>query len=433
MDDGPERLRTDEVELRAELLLPGPVDSALALRGGGVIAWADGEMLRDGASLGDAPAALGAVETTEGSILFAAEGGWWLHDGDSLAVSPWTDVIPPGEVARAGGRLWIGASDGLWFTDSDDLFQVQIDAGPVPSPRFAVDEGGAWVHHDDRLVYVDPDAPGPIEAGEGGATGLVVDALGRAWWADGGLLRRSLPDGGWEAWEDDIPVDGGRSGGAATWWRWGDKLLHHDGVEFTELATTGDVVDVDPFGRALLIDDAGLHLAVAGRPLHWLGLDEGEELVLPTDFSLLLPPGDAPASLTVTLDETPVAHSDGAFSLDPLDLSDGVHELVATATWGDGEETTSSLFFNVGAFDPPTWTDDIEPLYDDFCTPCHDPAGGAHLLTSRATWEAEFDLILDQVTRGEMPLANATNPNVQPLGVQEIQLLRAWAAGGFAE
>jgi hypothetical protein len=40
-------------------------------------------------------------------------------------------------------------------------------------------------------------------------------------------------------------------------------------------------------------------------------------------------------------------------------------------------------------------------------------------------------LILNSVESGAMPLNNDTNPTIDAVSPTEIQLIRAWAAGGF--
>jgi hypothetical protein len=50
-----------------------------------------------------------------------------------------------------------------------------------------------------------------------------------------------------------------------------------------------------------------------------------------------------------------------------------------------------------------------------------------------AAWQAEINLIMNAVESGSMPLNNDTNPTIDAVAPVDIQLIRAWAAGGFLQ
>jgi hypothetical protein len=72
-----------------------------------------------------------------------------------------------------------------------------------------------------------------------------------------------------------------------------------------------------------------------------------------------------------------------------------------------------------------TWQSHIQAIYERSCASCHQYGGVAHLLDSKERWVNEFDLILNSIERGQMPLAS------QPLSIREQDLIRAWRSGGY--
>jgi hypothetical protein len=72
-----------------------------------------------------------------------------------------------------------------------------------------------------------------------------------------------------------------------------------------------------------------------------------------------------------------------------------------------------------------TWQSHIQAIYERSCASCHQYGGVAHLLDSKDRWVDEFDLILNSIERGQMPLAS------QPLSIREQDLIRAWRSGGY--
>ncbi|HCP46887.1 MAG TPA: hypothetical protein DIU15_12650, partial [Deltaproteobacteria bacterium] len=93
----------------------------------------------------------------------------------------------------------------------------------------------------------------------------------------------------------------------------------------------------------------------------------------------------------------------------------------------------ASLFFSVGEFVPPTWTDDIEPLFQAECGLCHRAeqgsvtVGGGRPLDTLVAWQADIDLILEVLEDGRMPLNNPS------LSGDDIRTIEDWRAGGFLE
>ena len=113
--------------------------------------------------------------------------------------------------------------------------------------------------------------------------------------------------------------------------------------------------------------------------------------------------------------------------LDPLDFEDGPQSLEFVVAYDDAlEPIQTSFLFSVGEFIPPTWVEEIEPLFERECAECHTDSGVSRPLDTPAAWQADLDLIFFNLEGGRMPL-----PPRDPLTLSEIQLVRSWAAGNF--
>jgi uncharacterized membrane protein len=106
--------------------------------------------------------------------------------------------------------------------------------------------------------------------------------------------------------------------------------------------------------------------------------------------------------------------------------------LTVLASYSDREEAIeSTLTFVVGPFVPPTWTDDIRPIFLEHCQRCHDSGGaltaGVDLpLDSGEQWQINIEDILRLVEDGTMP-----SEDDEALSDEEVQTIRAWRIGGF--
>jgi hypothetical protein len=137
------------------------------------------------------------------------------------------------------------------------------------------------------------------------------------------------------------------------------------------------------------------------------------------------------SGMSATLNGEAVAFSESSWTLtlDPLELDDGAHSLEFTVAYDDLlDPIVSPFLFSVGEFVPPTWDADIQPLFARECAECHTDQGVSRPLDTPAAWQADLHLILYNLQEQRMPL-----PPRDPLTLSEIQLVRAWAAGGFPE
>lgn len=202
------------------LELPSIARSLLAVDGALLIGTDAGLLLQRGA---DAPVPIVVTRFSEAEpgatgvihalaprphegVLVAAEHGLFVWDGQRLARSPVSDVVPaPVRVVSAtiGGNeqvAVVGADRSVWwFGPVSSRLAVPASADVIPAIAFVDD--ALWVSADDTLVRVH--GPGgtvelPRELGSGAIRAL-AGAAGTLWvLAQGGVLRRS---GGGESWD----------------------------------------------------------------------------------------------------------------------------------------------------------------------------------------------------------------------------------------
>ncbi len=162
----------------------------------------------------------------------------------------------------------------------------------------------------------------------------------------------------------------------------------------------------------------------AGRYLRVEGLLEGSPL---NSASQITVSATAPESvidvvarvggIALTVD------GDGPWTvpLDPIDVGPGSHALTVEIRYADGETIIEVINFR----GPPSWEADIEPLVLAHCANCHGVQGAPLPLETAAQWTTLFDEILVAVETGRMPIGS------RALNVDELDLIRNWATGGF--
>ncbi len=400
---------------------------------------------------GDAGTIGGLTHLSGGELLVSGSQGLFVVGEEGMEPSPLNELLPDlgpaGLHSMSGDDLWIVGQDGLLLWREGSVYDVQPSSLPIAGSEVVWGElDGAqalWVGAGDAIYALVEDSSGfsaRPRAGAFAVTGLAVDSYGTLWAAsDGGLWGR-WPDGVEEVL--DLPfvtLDAAASGRSGELWLMTDQglWLHETGTfRPVDNAPPGSLVAVDSVGRALLVSDEGLVRLSAGRPLLFLGLADGSELQGATPVHLLPTLTEAFEGVSATLDGVAVTldeSDDFALLLDPDLLSDGAHEVQATATYGEDDLVTASLYFSVGEFIPPTWSADIEPLFVRECALCHSAtagatsAGGGHPMDSLAAWQTEIEEVLDSVINERMPL------NSDPFDEATISLIEDWRAGGFLE
>ncbi|MCO4769311.1 MAG: hypothetical protein KDA24_04720 [Deltaproteobacteria bacterium] len=470
----------DPLQGTSEVLIEGAVTFAELLPGWRIVAGVDGRLLELGpldvepTDHGDAAGTLLAAEPlADGGALIAGSRGLFTLQPWGLAPSPLGDVWSPIGATQLlsapsddGLDLWLADQTGLSLWRDGNLFAITAGDLPTAGAQIAWGSpvqgyGALWVAAGDVVYALVEQGDGFVTWEEGGEldpVALEVDGVDDLWtilsgggdpdWGVAGDVRRRLPDGTWQWFRLPAQPRALVSGPSANVWlrseeeqprlwhqlldTWADVQI--DGA--SPVSAEDTLVGTDPAGRLLVAGPTGLRRISLDRPVVFLDLEDGQALQEPTTVTVLPTLAAEAAGVTVRLDGsavevTPVELGDRtawSLSLDPVDLSDGAHELVVTASWSDGvDPVEQALFFSVGAFDPPTWGEDIESLNLDFCARCHTPNGGAHLLDTRARWEDEVDLILQNVISGAMPISG------DKLDSDEIRLIELWRAGGFPE
>ena len=443
-----------------ELLLDQPVDFVASDSVLGLYVGIDtGLVTLD--PLASEPAALGAeagsigglCQLPGGELLVSGSQGLFVSSDDGLVASPLNEALPSlgasSLFAVTEGTeldLWIISSDQLLLWRAGEVFDLQPEGLPASARSVVFGElngsQALWVGAGEQLYALveDDGFTAYPRAGDFAVSSLAADSYGTLWAATDGSLWGRWPDGTEEAL--DLPfatlgVSANEHAGEL-WITTDDGLWLHEAGVFRPIegAPEGVVVGTDAVGRALVSGEAGLSRLSAGRPLLFLGVADGSELEDLATLHLLPTVTPDFVGLTALLDGEPVTvdTADGwSLVLDPDLLSDGAHEVQATADYGKDELVVASLYFSVGEFIPPTWSADIEPLFQAECALCHSATGGAttagggHPIDSLAAWQTEIEEILHAVSEGLMPL------NAPPFDEQQIGLVEDWRAGGFLE
>ena len=175
-------------------------------------------------------------------------------------------------------------------------------------------------------------------------------------------------------------------------------------------------------------DASGLQRASTTRPLVVVGLDPGMVVGRATAVTLLPTAPAAVTSLTARLvdpsgGEVPLDVVDGTVLVDPEGLAAGPWTFHAEAVY-DGRVSTAEVPVFLGAAFEPTWTDDIEPIYQNDCALCHDGAASTVLETPE-DWERVIEEVIYNVEVGNMPLGGTPLPDV------EVVIIEAWRDAGF--
>jgi hypothetical protein len=447
-EEGPSALRIRGPEaLDDELVSAVRVDRTLALAQHATLLSEGSQLSRQHADgtvedLGSEPGPLTAAARFGDVAVLAGTRGVFTLDTLGLRRSPIDEALVDHTVhamVEGGDSLWLATDGGLLRWHGGVLTAVEPEGLPLTDAVISaasLDEGeGVWVASAETLFAV-YDAGDGLQArveADRQPHAMATDAAGSLWCADGDRLLRRQPDGSWDEWIPPSRVQAlaSRPDRNEVWITLEDSVAVFDASDFRGVEPTpeGEIVDVDSLGRALIVDRDVRRLSL-DRPMAMTGAPAGV-LEEPMEISFFPTRPDRVEGLDVLLDggDSMTLSEPFTLALDPLDFEEGPHRLDMAVRYDDREEpVNSSLSFGVGAFEVPTWTSGIEPLHRGACAECHDPGGSARLLATSAQWQADVDLVLDNVTDQLMPL-----PPNDPLTVVQIQAIQAWAAGGFPE
>ena len=378
-----------------------------------------------------------------GATLVLASGGVFILRDATWVPSPLVldgpvrdAVLLPSPTGRGTGDLWIATATSLYRVVDDRAERLALDED-LSSVELAIaqrPEGPSlWVRLEDRVLEVWRDRNGALRTaslvlegeldaigGDRSLTGwLVLDGSLHSIGADrrvidhgiavARLLTSPLATEIW-VWSPD----------GAVWLHSDDRFYSVEGLD----VSAGDTVALGADGS----------LFVAGATARRFSPRHRVTMGGPVDGSLLADAVDFPIevqgapTIEATLDGEGIAVSDPpSLTIDPSTLTEGTHELVVRIVFDDGTlPTVTRRSFEV--LTNATWSEDIGPLYQMYCSDCHGEAGPANTrLDGMSNWQTEIEKITDNVTEGRMPLGRP------PLSQREVALIELWSRLGYPE
>ena len=434
-------------ERSAEVLLPadatGATGRALPIAPYGVLAETKGTPVVDLPNAaqttrieGLAGDVIDVARLPQGTLLLSTEVGLVAWDGE-LRDSPLAELVqsPVRDIAVDGAVVWLLTDEGLLRWSSGELSTVTLDGAAVEGPIFA---GGRL--NDASVLWAATPELVAMEWREGAAVvvdhtpertpeSLAVDADGRVWAIDDGVLWRRDLDGSWARYESEaralsVVGDAGVDHAVVSY---ADGTVLEAGARLRTLQgqSQGTVRGLDAAGRIFVTTEAGIERWYSDLTPALDGLESGGALRAARTLYLSLSQRDQVDKVTATLDgaEIPVLSEPWRLQLDPVELSDGTHTLEVAAAYLNDATATMEVPFDVFSITS-TWSEHVEPIYDASCAGCHGAAQSPNLSTPEA-WESHIGRIIERVDAGEMP------PGTNNLTPDEVNLIRAWRAGGF--
>lgn len=439
------------IQLVTELLADSAPSWAGALANDGVLAAYPDQVLRIETATTSAlspPAGqlVGVGRWDRGQLVAASDGFYALHE-DGLVRSPLSEALAELEpadllpVERLGQRqLWIAGTEGLAFWAEGRVQRVR--PGDLPTAGCSLAHGpqisgvpAVWAACQGQLYGLIDDGTGPkahLQAAVSDVRSLAADDAGTVWIVNGqGEVWSRGPSGDWRPHDFATEATQVMAAGPDTWIHTASGLWHHNSDGFAEVL---DQTNVQPLaattaGQLVLASDAGLVRGHLQRVVRLNGLTANALLEAATEVAIYPIQPDTVSTVDATLDDQPISvQGMWQVSLDPASLPDGSHTLSVTVTYEDGQALQSDLRFSRYAGPPPTWTQDVEPIFEARCAICHGNDSGARRLDGAALWQEQIDAILLNVTTANMPL-----PPNPPLTVDELQRIEGWVAAGYPE
>lgn len=363
----------------------------------------------------------GDPERASGAFLITTRGLFERHNDIWLRWSFPVELLESMKIRDLEGAcsgqdsvMYLEAGESLWEVRYGDIASlreaVTLTGMSAVGPDVRV---GFVALRDGELVRFDGSGWARIPFDEGNVTAAGA-ADGVLWAAVDGLLYRRNRFDEWKyldapMWPTPIEEIRGYAAGGA-WLVRADQLCHVEPHE------TLRVQGLRPYGR--IDQGSGLSLLVSGDPA--MG-----------------------TSLSASLDGQGVGVSGaaGAWSLTgPESLSPGWHTLSLTVASPGGRVERAVKFLVEGGevAEPPvppgeptvSWEEDIRPIYERSCAPCHGAGSNQTFMGSFEAFSALGEPALQRVSLGEMP-PPAAGAVAEPLSDDEVQLLQTWVQEGM--
>ncbi|MEL6345168.1 MAG: hypothetical protein AAFV53_18820 [Myxococcota bacterium] len=426
---------TAEASLYADVMADN-VDTAAPAGLGVLLTEEDGQVVLRDLRLSEplvlTDGALNAAVTVDDVVLVSIDETLHVYDG-TLSQSPLSDSLgeaPTRMQVDAAGALWLSAETVYRWQD-DTLKRLRLDeqdvTGAIAPNGMRDGQPVTWMAHGAQAVAVDA-ALQPIDGADFSAiVSIAVDNTGAAWLDDGEQIWLRTPnDADWKAVQlpGSIEEMMGNPDGGLVWIRTSQGSFVGSVNGLAPVAVgDGSWLAVDDADRLLVQDGASVERLSTRRWAEWMAAPA--VLTRPTTVALAVSTAADLDAAWALVNSEPVPFDVDArtITLDPANLPEGTVTVEAEVAWADGARIVTSLTLDVLPSDV-TWEDDIEPITATNCAGCHTPENTVTLQTAE-DWIAQFDLALEEIEAGTMPLGPDTLSNA------EIALLNAWRDGGF--
>ena len=378
--------------------------------------------------------------------LLTTSQGLFVVDGLTVRTSPLSNHFKsaaPTHIVQVAQDIWLANSQGVFVWRGDALKRVDLDgvslagaslsAGPDVEGRASV-----WAATASGVMALSLDGDAIRATTEDPSDFAALTATEQGLWAlvDGRVTHRDAT-GRWSAlsgpqvWTHIL----GSPRAPGLWLKDADEKVWHLAnqalVEVAQPDLWSDGGFVDSRGR--LVRALGGDVARFDRRL---GVEitphQGDPLREPTQLGLVLSFPERVREATARVGDVSfdVDIEQGQVTIDPQAIgTPGRHKLSVDVSYEDLDaKARDTSTFEVGALEV-SWVGQIEPLAQKYqCTngTCHGNSS-SHNLTTPLLWQAEIDAILEQTTKGLMPLGSET------LTSAEVGLIRAWQEQGFKE
>ncbi|MEE2902601.1 MAG: Ig-like domain-containing protein [Myxococcota bacterium] len=447
----------------------GVSDQIIPLLSGGIVT-RTGTVVEYRANLGQSPvvlnhafsALLDAETLPWGSLLLWTGSEFFIWEDDQVVRSPISEKIP---VTKSGELLIAPGPSGkkdVWITTDSAVFlwreeqAIQLDFGPLAAGPKHLRFGAPWNTSAATWLGTSNGVDALVETGTVTTRyqslvaypvdNLVIDFEGTVWVLTSGRLFSRDWDNNWveHLGLGTVLAIAGHRDSKQLWLMtkrmglWSHRGGNFQPAEWSDNGLSLDSLDLEKLvfsglreGQLIVGDHLNRYVVTPGRFLNLEGLEDGSLLTSTVSFDVRVSEPQTVDEIQVFLDGQPLspASSPSNFSISPAGLADGSHEISVNVSYLDGAPDSRLVVrFSVYSENPPTWVNDIFPIFQNDCEVCHGLRGSARLLSTPDLWRSDIDIILDVVRKGTMPL-----PPSPPLSEGEIIQIEGWKAAGYLE